>query len=258
MLMESVITIFGRQIPLYGIFFYLGIFLSASAVFFLNRRTRLDGFDIASSGIYVMIGGVVGAKLLFLAVTAPTIIQEHIPLLAVIKGGFVFYGGLLGGAVGLLIYGKQYKMDMSKFADLYATVLPLGHAFGRVGCFFAGCCYGIPWRYGHVYHSTAGTTPLGVPLLPIQLIEAGALLVLFAVQLFLYLKNGKRYQNTLVYFCVYPMIRFVLEFFRGDVERGVLLGLSTSQWASLAIIAVLGVILCKARRRVASPTVGNK
>ncbi len=65
-------------------------------------------------------------------------------------------------------------------------MLPLGHAFGRIGCFFAGCCYGISWKHGFVYHSTVGFTPIGVPLLPIQLIEAGTLLVLFAVQLFLF------------------------------------------------------------------------
>ncbi len=247
--MESVITILGREIPLYGIFFYLGVAAAAATAFLLHRRAEIDAFDVAGSGVYIMIGGMLGAKLLFLAVSAYKIIRENIPLIAVIKGGFVFYGGLLGGALGLWIYARQFRMDIGNFTDLYATVLPLGHALGRVGCFFAGCCYGIPWEYGHVYHSTVGMTPLEIPLLPIQLIESGILLVLFVVQLILYLQNKKKWRNTVLYIGAYPVIRFVLEFFRCDTERGILLGLSTSQWTSLAISATFIVVLLRVRRK---------
>lgn len=247
--MESVITILGREIPLYGIFFYLGIAVAVALAFILRKRDGIDAFDVAGVGVYIMIGGVLGAKLLFLAVSAGQIIRENIPLVAVIKGGFVFYGGMLGGALGLAVYYKQFRMEMGRLADLCTTVLPLGHAFGRVGCFFAGCCYGIPWKYGHVYHSTVGVTPLEVPLLPIQLIESALLIVLFAVQLYIYLKHKKMWRNTVTYVGTYPVIRFVLEFFRGDTERGIFLGLSTSQWTSLAILAVLCVILFCTRRK---------
>jgi phosphatidylglycerol:prolipoprotein diacylglycerol transferase len=247
--MESVISIFGREIPLYGIFFYLGIAAAAVVAVFLRRRSEIEGLDIVGSGVYVMIGAVLGAKLLFLAVSADQIIRESIPLLSVIKGGFVFYGGLAGGALGLFIYVKQYRMKLSRFADLYTTVLPLGHAFGRVGCFFAGCCYGIPWEHGYVYHRTFGTTPIGIPLLPVQLIEAGTLLLLFAVQLLLFLRKKCAWQNTVVYFLAYPTVRFILEFFRGDSERGGLFGLSTSQWLSLLIICGLIIIIAFHRRK---------
>lgn len=251
--MDSMVTIFGLDIPLYGIFFYLGIVAAAALAFSLRKRAKIDAFDIAGSGVYVMIGGVFGAKLLFLAVSARQIIQENIPLIAVIKGGFVFYGGLLGGALGLLIYAKQYRMDMARFADLYTTILPLGHALGRLGCFFAGCCYGIPWKYGHVYHSTVGRRPLNEPLLPIQLIESGVLLALFGLQLLLYVRHKKTWRNTVLYLSAYPVIRFILEFFRGDVERGIRFGLSTSQWASLGILTALSItLLCTRHKRMNS------
>lgn len=100
-----------------------------------------------------------------------------------------------------------------------------------------------------MYHSTVGVTPLEVPLLPIQLIESALLIVLFAVQLYIYLKHKKMWRNTVTYVGTYPVIRFVLEFFRGDTERGIFLGLSTSQWTSLAILAVLCVILFCTRRK---------
>ena len=128
------------------------------------------------------------------------------------------------------------------------TMLALGHAFGRIGCFFAGC-YGISWKHGVVYHSTVGFTPIGVPLLPIQLIEAGTLLVLFAVQLFLFLHRHRIGRNTVFYFFAYPAVRFVLAFFRSDAERGKLLGSSTSQWGSVLIIGILiaGIIIRRHR-----------
>lgn len=241
-MINPIIDIFGYSIPLYGIFFYVGI---AVAAVILHRRAKVDIFDIAGSGVYAMIGAVAGAKLLFLAVSAKQLIESHIPIEAAIKGGFVFYGGLLGGALGLIVYTKQYKMDFWRFADLYTTVLPLGHAFGRVGCFFAGCCYGIPWEHGYTYSYTMGSTPLGIPLLPIQLIEAGLLALLFAVQLIFYIKRPHAGRNTILYFIIYPILRFVLEFFRGDSERGKFLCLSTSQWVSLIILAVLFMLVVK-------------
>ena len=240
--MSSFVNILGREIPLYGIFFFLGIGVAAALAAILRKNAGLDMFDIAGSGVYIMIGAMIGAKLLFIAVTLPQIIEMNIPFTALIKGGFVFYGGLLGGAGGLLVYVRQFKMQLSPFADLYTTVLPLGHALGRVGCFFAGCCYGIPWEHGHIYTSTVGTTPLGVPLLPVQLIESATLLVLFGVQLTLYLYKRRAWRNTLFYFIAYPTVRFILEFFRGDTERGKIAGLSTSQLVSLLIIALLIII----------------
>lgn len=246
--MESFISIFGRSVPLYGIFFFLGIGVAAGVAAILHRRAGLDLFDIAGSGIYIMIGAMIGAKLLFILVSLPQIIELHISFIALLKGGFVFYGGLLGGAAGLLIYVHQFRMKLAPFADLYVTVLPLGHAFGRIGCFYAGCCYGIPWEHGHIYTGTVGTTPLGVPLLQIQLIEAAALTLLFAALLGLYLKTNRAWRCTVVYFIAYPTLRFILEFFRGDAERGGLLWLSTSQWVSLLLI--LGVSACAIARRV--------
>lgn len=244
-MINSVIYIFGYSIPLYGIFFYMGIAIAVTVAMILHRRAGTDIFDIAGSGIYAMIGAIAGAKLLFLAISAKQLIEQHIPIEAAIKGGFVFYGGLLGGALGLIIYTRQFKMDFRPLADLYTTVLPLGHAFGRVGCFFAGCCYGIPWEHGYTYSYTVGSTPVGIPLLPIQLIEAGFLVLLFTVQLILYIRCPRIGRNTMLYLAVYPIMRFILEFFRGDSERGKLLWFSTSQWVSLMILAVIFAIEVK-------------
>ena len=238
------IELFGKEIPLYGICFYAGIALAAICGVILCKRLQIDRYDVVCSAVYTMIGAILGSKLLFIAVSWKTIIEMNISLIAVIKGGFVFYGGFIGGAVGLWIYCKQFHLSFGKFGDLYVAVLPLGHAIGRVGCFFAGCCYGIPYDglFAYEYHHTYGMTPMDVPLLPIQLIEAFVLLLIFVFGLIVYYKKTFIvYDQCLYYLILYPLARFVLEFWRGDIERGTVWGISTSQWVSLLLIGVAGV-----------------
>lgn len=240
----------GKQIPLYGIFFYIGIFAAGGVALLICECKRLSKFDTVASGVYAMIGAIIGAKLLFILVSWRDIIAYKVEyelslsdtLMSVIKGGFVFYGGLIGGALGLAVYVLQFKMKLSDFADIYAVVLPLGHAFGRIGCFFGGCCYGVPHdgAFSYTYTATAGTTPLGVPLLPVQLIEAIALFILFAILLGIFLGHTQHtYLCVKIYALSYSVIRFILEFFRGDKERGGFLYLSTSQWISLVIFVLV-------------------
>ena len=244
------VQIFSWELPLYGIMFYTGIVLSAIVACLICKKRNIPLFDLTCCAVFTMIGAMIGAKLLFVVVTWNEIIKyfEIYPLedaiFAVIKGGFVFYGGLVGGALGLFIYVKKYKLNLSDYTDLFAAALPLGHAIGRVGCFFAGCCYGMEYHgaFSYTYTVSAGRTPLGVPLLPVQLIEAACLLLLFVGLMFAYFKGRNHsFLCTKIYAIAYSIIRFVLEFFRGDKERGVAL-ISTSQWISIAIVVAVVVI----------------
>lgn len=249
--MNSYFTFLGRNIPFYGIMYFAGIFIAGIVAVLLCKKRGIDRDDIVCSAVYSVIGGVVGAKLLFLAVSLKEIIRLKIPLEAVIKGGFVFYGGLIGGIVGLYIYARQFKLEFFKLADLYAVVMPLGHAFGRIGCHIAGCCYGMEYNgpFGVIYSETLGTTPLGVSLLPIQLIESALLFILFAVLCIIYLrKKAQPRIASYIYVFTYTVIRFILEFFRGDKERGMML-LSTSQWISIAIFSVFAISIIKQSKK---------
>ncbi len=243
--MKYYIVLFGKQIPLYGLFFYIGIFAAALLAVLLCKRKKIEKFDIVCSAIYTMIGAIVGSKLLFLIVSFRQIIELQLDLVAIIKGGFVFYGGFLGGLLGLFIYAKQFKLEFLPLLNLYATVLPLGHAFGRVGCFFGGCCYGVPHQgfLSVTYEETLGLTPLHTPLLAIQLIEAFFLLVIFAILLIVFLRTKDSFCfATNIYLFCYSLLRFTLEFWRGDAERGGLWSLSTSQWVSLGLF-IAAIIL---------------
>lgn len=246
-------TLFGQEIPTYAVCMWLGVALSALVACFLaKKRDGMTAFAIIVSAVYTMIGAMVGAKLLYLAISWDDV--RHVielreygfwdSLFYIVNSGFVFYGGFIGGFLGLFIYVKQFKCKMLDYLTIYATVLPLGHAVGRIGCFFGGCCYGM--KYDGIFavdfpvYPTVEGSPV-VSRLPIQLFEAAGLLLLFALLVFLYYRVPKKPTLPLwTYLTVYPVLRFVLEFFRGDELRGALLFFSTSQWISLGILTVSG------------------
>ena len=238
--MVSSINIFGKDLPLYGLFCTLGMIVAALIGMLLCKKRKLEIFDLVGSAVYAFIGGMLGSKLLFIITSLKTIIENNIPFESLIKGGFVFYGGLIGGALGLFIYVKQFKMTFPPFLDIYAVCLPLGHAIGRIGCFFGGCCYGMELHspisvvYHDPKHYNPAQIPLDTPLLPVQLIEAAVLLIFFVIMLILFLKTKTR-MLPIIYIFMYTVARFVLEFFRGDKVRGGVLGISTSQIISLVI-----------------------
>jgi len=252
--MISSFHLFGQEIHIYGLAWFLGIFLSAIIAILICKRRTIERYDIVYSAIYAVIAGAIGAKLLFIAVTIEPILGSGLPFSAVLKGGFVFYGGLIGGALGLFIYTKQFRLKFLPFADIYAVVLPLGHAIGRMGCLFAGCCYGMPYNgpLAITYYDTAGNVPFGVPLFPIQALEAFLLLLLFALNLLIYLRGKKSGTTSAVYLICYSILRFVLEIFRGDGIRGISAGLSTSQWISIILFCfgTVAVIYTKIKKSV--------
>lgn len=250
--MEPFVNIFGKEIPIYGIAWILGTAIAAVIALLLSKKREIERYDLVYSAVFSMLAGAFGAKLLFIAVSLKTIIEQNIPFIAVLRGGFVFYGGLIGGAIGLVIYTRMFKLNTLRFFDLYALVVPLGHAVGRIGCFYSGCCYGMEYDgpFNVEYSSTLGMTPLGIPLLPVQLIEALLLALLFVVLLVVFFKCKSTGVVTVVYLYSYSFLRFVLEFLRGDVERGLLFNLSTSQIVSLLIvISVTVIILIKNKKQ---------
>ena len=250
--MNSTFELFGYTIPVYGLCWFIGIALAALVAFLVKPKSKdYDREDLVYCSVFGVVGGLVGSKLLFILVSLKTIIENALPLESIIKGGFVFYGGLLGGVAGVFIYAKMFKMKFLPFADIIAAVLPLGHAVGRVGCHFGGCCYGMKYSgiFSVTYTDVLGTTPVGVELFPVQLLEALLLLILFSVLMIVYKKSKATGIATAVYLYGYAVIRFCLEFLRGDKERGGLLLLSTSQIISILIVLAVSIVIFRMNKR---------
>lgn len=140
-------------------------------------------------------------------------------------GGFVFYGGLIFGLVFILLFQRKFKVPFESFQALIPP-LALGHGLGRIGCFLAGCCYGDQVHNSHMFHFLGRY--------PVQLFEAGSLFVIS----FISYKLLKQKKNVVIFYMItYGLVRFILEFYRGDGIRGIwAFGLSTSQIISLALI----------------------
>lgn len=202
----------------------------------LRLKIQIKSFPLLFWGALVC--SWIGAKVLFLVVSGGELQATYAQSSSFwLGGGFVFYGGLIFGAIWLLILSlglKHFSLN-----DLY-FILPtiaIGHAIGRVGCFMAGCCYGtqcnLAWAvrmHGHMLH-------------PVQLYET-FLLLLLAIPLWRFAIAQKATLSWLTYLGGYGVIRIITEEYRGDIVRGFYGPFSTSQWVSIAMITtaiILGI-----------------
>lgn len=205
----------------------------------------LTRLHLLLGALYTLALGLLGAKLFFVVGNIEKVIANEMTLLQLFASGFMFYGGFFGGIVGVAIYCKLFKFKMIKFFDALAGGLALGQAFGRIGCYFAGCCYGVPTNsiIGIVFTNPAHTSvPIGVPLVPVQLIESA---LCFCIFIFLLVYGSKQRKDGMLFsfYCLlYAIGRFIIEFWRGDEVRGFVGLLSWSQFISLLILLSLGVI----------------
>ncbi len=249
-------------IPWYGLCIALGVMAGVILGYVLTRIYDMKFDDFIQIACFTGLGAMVGSKLLYLAVSWKSIDIARLTdldyLNTLMGGGFVFYGGLVGGFIGLYLCGRFLHIPVLRYAQTAIPVIPLVHAFGRVGCALVGCCYGIPYNGpGAVIYTESAAAPTGVPLFPVQTVEASANFVLAAV-LSLYViscrKKKKKPKSVQLYLVIYSILRFVLEFMRyDDSERGILLGLSTSQWISIVICLIVIILeLSEIRTRLRS------
>lgn len=229
-------------IPGYGLMITLGVVAANVVAMFVLRRTKLDLNDFILTEAYCVLGAFIGAKGLYLIVSAKEIQWDQMRNLSyfnqIMQGGFVFYGGLIGGLLFVCLSGKLYKIDTGIYVRNFIFLIPFIHAFGRMGCFLAGCCYGRPYEgIGAVVFPEGSYAPSGIKLFPVQLVEAVILLGIALVLLVLQMKRNW-YDTIETYFLLYAVARFVLEYFRYDEVRGRFFYLSTSQWISIVLIII--------------------
>lgn len=244
--MQVFFNILGFKIPSYGILIVTGVILAnVLAIVYIRKTKKHDINDFIILEAYAVLGGFLGAKILYLIVSYKSIEWSRLFEIeyfnALMQGGFVFYGGLIGGIACVLLGGKIHNIKSMEYMRDFIGFIPFIHSFGRVGCFMSGCCYGIPYSgIGAVKFPADSYAPSDIELFPVQLVEACLLMIIAGIILYLVLvKNNTHGIN--MYLILYGCTRFILEFLRYDDARGGLLGLSTSQWISLLIIA--GVVL---------------
>ena len=238
--MHIYITVLGKQIPTYGLMITLGLIIANWLAYVKKKKSDLSYDNVWTLEGYLLLGGVIGAKVLYLWTIRDVIEWNRFFDLdyfnKLMQGGFVFYGGLLGAILALFIAEKLHHLNTGAYVSELIFLAPFVHGFGRIGCHLAGCCYGIPYEgFLSVVFPENSLAPHGIPLLPIQAIESALLFGLSAV---MYRNSFSRNQSraVLVYLLGYSAIRFILEFFRDDSERGSWLFFTTSQWISVLLV----------------------
>jgi len=234
------------QIPSYGVLLAIGVVVGLWRVRVRSEKNGLDGDRVVDLGLWIVIWGLLGSKLLLVIVELPRYLRAPGELLMVFRAGGVFLGGFIAAVVAAVVLIRKYDLPTLKAFDALTPSVSLGQAIGRLGCLAAGCCWGghcdLPWAITYSDPHAAATlgTPLGVPVHPFPIYAIISNLTIFAILAWMYKKRLKPGRVFAAYFILYGAARFLLEETRGDDVRGFVFGgaLSTSQLITAIMIAV--------------------
>ena len=243
----KLITIGSFVLPTYGVLVVSGLVAGLTVASRLGARDGMKRDDVFNLGVYLALAGILGSKLAL-------IIQERefyyrnpgdLFSMATLQSGGVFYGGLILAILVGLWYTRRRGLPFLKTADAFAPGIAIGHAIGRLGCFSAGCCWGLPtslpWgvTFTDPYSHDVVGVPLGVPLHPTQLYESAAEFIIFLLLYSQYRKKQFDGQILGWYLVLYATARFLVEFLRSHVDEALFFGsLSDAQATSLMLIGI--------------------
>ena len=255
----------------YGFLMALGFAVGLLHWVILGRNRGYDHALCTELMIWVMVSGIVGARLAYILGHFPMFLEQPERLFRLDQGGLVFYGGVVGATLAVVLFARKHKLALLPLGDFTLTAVPLSHAFGRVGCFLHSCCYGAlcrssdcgvafprlsqPWHH-HVQSGwLEANAQQSLPVYPVQLYEAGYNLVVYLALLWMFRRQPRAGFTTALYLVLYAVGRFVLEFWRGDhASRASWAGFSPGQLVSVPL-AVTGVVIAVVLLRAKSKTV---
>lgn len=234
----------GHGIHTYGFMIALGFLLGWTYVVRETRRLGLNEDRMVDLFFYTIVWALIGSRVLYLFNSVEHFWRDPLVVFRIWEGGLVFQGGVIGALIFVIYYTRKHKFHFFQVADIFAVPLALGHGLGRIGCFFAGCCYGKPcglsFPFGVVFPNIPETVaPVGIALYPTQLFEALAEILVFLF-LFWY-RRKKPFDGAvfLVYMMIYAVLRSVVEVYRGDSIRGFVIEPYLSIAQFISIVAML-------------------
>ncbi len=256
---QEILLPFGLKLQTYGILLALGFLACYVSARWVAKRTARNPNEVDTLIMLAAAGGVLGARIVFVLQNWEKLFaQQPLKTFAFWEGGLVFYGGLILATIFIAIYGLVKGEKLLSLADFCLLFVPLGHAFGRIGCFFYGCCFGgrtdsaigicFPkgshaWQHQVAAGELSRYATEALPVWPTQLIEATGCFVLFILLLFLYKTQRARAGFCAGVYCIgYAGLRFIGECLRDDPRGAFHLGMSFSQLISCALF-IIGLTL---------------
>jgi phosphatidylglycerol:prolipoprotein diacylglycerol transferase len=242
----------------YGVLVATGFLLGLGLAVKYAKRQGVSPNKIVDLGFYILLSALIGSRLFYIFINISHFIKNPIDIFKIWEGGLVFYGGVILTVPAFLWYVRKNSLGVWSTSDIFAPSLAIGHAVGRIGCFFAGCCYGkpaegLPWAI--VFTNPESLARIGIPLHPTQLYESIGEFINFFVLITLRRYKSFNGQIFMTYILLYSVLRFIVEFYRGDSNRGFVTSwLSISQGISILMFlaAIIGIIILKRHRETSS------
>ena len=229
------------SIKAYGLFVAIGFLAGLGFALREARREGLDPQPILDLAFYIILAAIIGARLFYVLTNLDSYWHNPLDIMKVWQGGLTFYGGFICSFIAGVVYMRRHTMAVWKTFDLFAPALALGDFFGRIGCFFAGCCYGrecsYPWAV--TFTDPQSLARIGVALHPTQLYSSFASLVTFVLLWAWSSRKTFDGQPALLWIFFYSFFRLIIEYFRGDPRGYLVLG----TFAVSQVIAALFIIV---------------
>lgn len=232
----------------YGLFVALGLLAATWVSKKLAAPHGIPSETISDLFIVILVSAIVGARLLYVLINLNGYKNNFWEIFKIWNGGLVFFGGFIAAAGATMIYLKQTRLNIWKMADILSPGIALGHAVGRIGCFFAGCCYGRECHlpFAVKFSNPDSLAPIGVYLHPTQIYSVISNLVLFFILLGIQKKKTVDGITFLSYLMLYSLFRSIIEFFRGDFRGDFFFEfISLSQGIGLFISMIALILLIK-------------
>lgn len=246
---NDLLTIGGLTVHGYGLMIGIGFIAAYLMTEFRARKYRMNTDIVFTLFISSVVFGLLGAKVLYYLTILDRVIKDPGVILDEMEG-FVVYGGIIGGVLAGYVVCRIKKEKFWQYFDLIAPAIALAQGFGRIGCLLAGCCYGkeTDSPLSITFH-TSDFAPNDVALIPTQ-IYSSILDFLNCIVLCLIARYAKKERTVSgCYLIFYSTGRFILEFFRGDLERGSVGVLSTSQFISIFIFVIGAAIMFTGKKK---------
>ena len=254
----------GLQVHWFGVMMALGFLAGLLNWTWLGRRGGRD-FNYCSDLLFwVMVAGVLGARLAYVLANLADFLAEPATIFRIDQGGLIYYGGLLGAIAAMLVFARKKQESAWSVFDLVVTSVPLAHAFGRVGCVLNGCCFGrlhenwpairypsgsLAW-WQHLHMDMIDRSALqSMPVHPVQLYESICNLLIYVLLVLVYRRHRRAGIVAATYLMVYPVVRFLLEFLRGDERLRYGTPLSVAQYMSILLFACGCAIMVRITRQ---------
>ncbi|MDF2539039.1 MAG: prolipoprotein diacylglyceryl transferase [Herbinix sp.] len=227
----------------YGLMIAIGVIAAYMTAEYRAKKMGLNYELIFNLTLWCFVGGMIGARILFYITQIKEIFDD--PSLLLAPDGFVVYGGIIGGIFAGFLFCRKEKVNFLQYFDLTMPSIALAQGFGRLGCFLAGCCYGkeTTSRFSLIFPE-GSYAPHGIRLIPTQLISSGLDFLHFFILIVLAKRVKADGQIAGFYLMFYSGGRFILEFFRGDLERGSVGSISTSQFIAIFLFVIgCGIVM---------------